>query len=50
MKKLIIAAIASLTICATSCKKESVNPEGKTISTTIMKSGGGDKRPNGTYD
>lgn len=50
MKKFIIAVIAFASVCVTSCKKETVNPEGKTLNNIYMKSGGGDKRPSGTYD
>lgn len=50
IKKLVLAMFASAIICAVSCKKESINPTTPTIKNQYMKSGGGDKRPSGTYD
>lgn len=49
MKKLTLALVAIATLCVTSCKKENVNPDGQAIKKVYM-SGGGDKRPSGTYD
>lgn len=49
MKKIIIGMFAFATICTVSCKKENVTPANE-LSKKIMKSGGGDKRPSGTYD
>lgn len=49
MKKIMLVLVAVTTICTVSCKKESVNPESKSIEKTYM-SGGGDKRPHGVYD
>jgi hypothetical protein len=50
MKRFILALFAITTICTVSCKKESVNPTDQSIKKEYMKSGGGDKRPSGTYD
>ena len=50
MKKLLIAVFAMATICTVSCKKEDINPSNNLVKKTIMRSGGGDKRPSGTYD
>lgn len=50
MKKFIAAVFALTVICTVSCKKETINPDKQTIKKLYMKSGGGDKRPNGTYD
>ncbi len=41
---------AFATICTVSCKKESVDPVSPISKNIYMKSGGGDKRPSGTYD
>lgn len=49
MRKLTLVLFAFATICTVSCKKESVSPEGQTIKKVYM-SGGGDKKPSGTYD
>lgn len=49
MKKIIIGMFAFATICMVSCKKENVAPANAVSKKTIM-SGGGDKRPSGTYD
>jgi len=49
MKKLIIAVFAFATFCTVSCTKENVTPSSKSAE-KIMMSGGGDKRPSGTYD
>jgi hypothetical protein len=50
MKKLTLALFALATLCTVSCKKENVNPDGQIIKKMYMRSGGGDKRPSGTYD
>lgn len=50
MKRFIITILAVATVCTMSCTKENVNPESKTIKKTVMRSGGGDKIPSGTYD
>ena len=50
MKKLALLVVAVATLCTVSCKKENVNPEAQTIKKEYMRSGGGDKKPCGTYD
>jgi hypothetical protein len=50
MKRFILVLCAVATICTVSCKKESVNPTDQSIKKEYMKSGGGDKRPTGSYD
>ena len=50
MKKLALLVVAVATLCTVSCKKENVSPEAQIIKKDYMKSGGGDKRPCGTYD
>jgi len=50
MKKFMIAMFVFATFCTVSCKKENVNPTNDLTKKIIMKSGGGDKRPSGTYD
>lgn len=50
MKKLTLVMFAFATICTVSCKKESVDPTGQSIKKLEVRSGGGDKRPSGTYD
>lgn len=49
MKKFMIVVFAFATICTVSCKKENVTPSNELVKKSVM-SGGGDKRPSGTYD
>lgn len=49
MKRLTILLFALATLCTASCKKENVTPDGQVIKKVYM-SGGGDKKPSGTYD
>ena len=50
MRKFIIVIFAFATVCTVSCKKENVEPTNDLIKKTMIRSGGGDKRPSGTYD
>ncbi len=49
MKKLIF--IAALGVCVTACTKQNdVKPVSSSLKNSKTMSGGGDKRPTGTYD